>query len=106
MAADILYSSSGRLQPHRRVFACPEREQAGVGRSPTLLTLRFATGVLRILRGYFAALLVVKRRFLEYLRVSCITGYLYNHIADYIDISRQFLTTNMYELCKTSIAGL
>ena len=30
-----------------------KKEQAEVGRSPTLLALRFAAGVLRILRGYF-----------------------------------------------------
>ncbi|WP_184549409.1 hypothetical protein [Mucilaginibacter sp. FT3.2] len=31
------------------------KEQAEVGQSPTLLALRFATRVLRILRGYFMA---------------------------------------------------
>ena len=35
-------------------------EQAEVGQSPTLLALRFAAGVLSILRGYFRALSPMK----------------------------------------------
>jgi hypothetical protein len=35
------------------VLFLKKKEQAEVGRSPTLLALRFAAGVLRILRGYF-----------------------------------------------------
>src|SRR5438552_3554343 len=41
-------------QEGKAVVASRKRsEQAEVGQSPTLLALRFATGVLRILRGYF-----------------------------------------------------
>jgi hypothetical protein len=36
------------------------KEQAEVGQSPTLLALRYATGVLRILRGYFTGFLPVE----------------------------------------------
>jgi hypothetical protein len=71
-----------------RANVCPGREQAGLGRSPTLLALRFATGVLRILQGYFAVLPAVKRPLLGYQRVSCVAGHLYIHITGYIDICR------------------
>ncbi|QJD97713.1 hypothetical protein HH214_18450 [Mucilaginibacter robiniae] len=37
-----------------RPFLAKEKEQAEVGQSPTLLALRFAMGVLRILRGYLS----------------------------------------------------
>jgi hypothetical protein len=48
------------------------KEQAEVGRSPTLLALRCATGVLRILRGYLSRFLAEKRKEIEYLAVSFI----------------------------------
>jgi hypothetical protein len=34
------------------LFFMEEKEQAEAGRSPALLALRYAAGVLRILRGY------------------------------------------------------
>jgi hypothetical protein len=49
-----------------------EKEQAEVGQSPTLLALRFATGVLSILRGYFTAFLPAKKKKTGYPAVSCI----------------------------------
>ena len=49
-----------------------KKEQAEVGQSPTLLALRFATGVLRILRGYFRAFLPMKEKKKGYLGVFCI----------------------------------
>jgi len=48
------------------------KEQAEVGRSPTLLALRYAAGVLRILRGYLRRFMAEKRRKIEYLAVFSI----------------------------------
>jgi hypothetical protein len=46
------------------------KEQAEVGQRPTLLALRFAKGVLRILRGYLKRFPVEKRKETGYLAVS------------------------------------
>jgi hypothetical protein len=54
------------------LFQDVSKEQAEVGQSPTLLALRFATGVLRILRGYFRAFLPMKEKKTGYLGVFCI----------------------------------
>ena len=67
-----------------RDFNCPfsegKKEQAEAGRSPALLALRFATGVLRILQGYLALFLTVKQKKKEYFVVFAITGYHQNKI--------------------------
>jgi hypothetical protein len=57
-----------------RPFLAKEKEQAEVGRSPTLLALRFATGVLRILRGYFRAFLPMREKKTGYFEVSYISA--------------------------------
>ncbi|MGF7080805.1 hypothetical protein [Mucilaginibacter sp. UYCu711] len=62
----------GGYSSKTRPFLAKEREQAEVGQSPTLLALRFATGGLRILRGYFRAFLPMKEKKTGYLGVSCI----------------------------------
>ncbi|MFD1255899.1 hypothetical protein ACFQ3S_03750 [Mucilaginibacter terrae] len=63
----------GGYSSKTRPFLLKEKEQAEVGQSPTLLALRVATGVLRILRGYFRAFLLVKEKKTGYLGVSCIS---------------------------------
>ncbi|QEM15756.1 hypothetical protein DIU38_006300 [Mucilaginibacter sp. P4] len=51
----------GTLYRDKVLSLCEKhKEQAEVGRSPTLLALRYRYGVLRILRGYFRAFLPVK----------------------------------------------
>ena len=52
-----------------------KKEQAEVGRSPTLLALRFATGVLRILRGYFRVFLPMREKKTGYFVVFGIAEY-------------------------------
>jgi hypothetical protein len=52
-----------------------EKEQAEVGRSPALLALRYAAGVLRILRGYLRRFPAEKRKEIEYLAVFFIAIY-------------------------------
>jgi len=64
------FGSGNRSQT--RPFLAKEKEQAEVGQSPTLLALRFATGVLRILPGYFTAFLPAKKKNTGYQAVSCI----------------------------------
>lgn len=56
------------------------KEQAEVGQSPTLLALRFATGGLRILRGYFRAFLPMKEKKTGYSGVSYISEQLHSCI--------------------------
>ena len=53
MAAPVMICFAN--QQEKRWSLRESGEQAEVGQSPTLLALRFATGVLRILRGYFRA---------------------------------------------------
>jgi hypothetical protein len=54
---------------------CEKHKQAEVGRSPTLLALRYAAGVLRILRGYLRRFPAEKRKEIEYLAVFFIAIY-------------------------------
>jgi hypothetical protein len=56
-----------------KVLSRNRKEQAEAGRSPALLALRFAAGVLRILRGYFDWFFTAKQKEKGYLAVSCIT---------------------------------
>lgn len=57
---ELAADSAAAITPKARPFLAKEKEQAEVGRSPTLLALRYRYGVLRILRGYFRAFLLVK----------------------------------------------
>ncbi|XHR94998.1 hypothetical protein ACFJIV_32985 [Mucilaginibacter sp. UC70_90] len=52
----------GACDSQNVLFFQEEKEQAEVGQSPTLLAICAANGVLRILRGYFAAFLPAKKR--------------------------------------------
>ncbi|RAV60081.1 hypothetical protein DIU36_01945 [Mucilaginibacter rubeus] len=70
-------------------LACPVREQAEVGQSPTLLAFCAAKRVLSILRGYLPAPTAVKWAFSGYFRVFHITGYLYNYVSGYKVIYQQ-----------------
>jgi hypothetical protein len=62
------------ITPKACPFLAKEKEQAEVGQSPTLLALRFATGVLRILRGYFRAFLPMREKKTGYFGVSYISA--------------------------------
>jgi hypothetical protein len=70
-------------------LACPVREQAEVGQSPTLLAFCAAKRVLSILQGYLPAPTTVKRAFSGYFWVFHITGYLYNYVSGYKVIYQQ-----------------
>jgi len=50
------------ITPKACPFLAKEKEQAEVGRSPTLLAICAANGVWRILRGYFTAFRPVRKR--------------------------------------------
>jgi hypothetical protein len=45
-------TASNKFQDFKSPFSLRKKEQAEAGRSPALLAFRYATGVLRILRGY------------------------------------------------------
>jgi len=57
-----VYLLGGGYYSQTRPFLAKEKEQAEVGRSPTLLAICAANGVWRILRGYFTAFRPVRKR--------------------------------------------
>ena len=68
-------TTSNKFRDLRCPFSEGKKEQAEAGRSPALLALRYAAGVLRILRGYLRPFFTADEKKKEYFVVYGIAGY-------------------------------